>query len=132
MDIVSSLELVDSQQAIVMTYLSQEGQEHLYNQLEEVQISYTKVTEIYESHLTDIISKYLSEVIVYDILFHEIEEQLSMFDQFTGFNGQHGERAAELPVSPLLCFLFNMVMVADVVFVYRQSLLSMSCITSLF
>lgn len=93
---MAALELIDSQQATLMPYLSEDGQDLLYDHLEEIQNSYTDMAEIYQDTITEIASKCLSQVIVYDILFREVEEQL--FNQLSGEASKQGERASELPV----------------------------------
>ena len=80
-----------------MSYLNEQGQELLFDQLDNIQHSYSIMMDSYQRNITEITSKCLSEVIIYDILFSEIEEQLSAFSQLSRFC--KGERASELPVS---------------------------------
>uniref|UniRef100_A0A7M5XE85 Uncharacterized protein n=2 Tax=Clytia hemisphaerica TaxID=252671 RepID=A0A7M5XE85_9CNID len=75
-DLVSTLEHIDSQQSMLMQYLSEEGQEQVYQRLDSVQEIYLNITEKFTDYVTEMASKCFSEMVIHHIVLQELIKQL--------------------------------------------------------
>ena len=73
---MSNLENIDLQQSMLVKYLSEAGQEEIYQQLDAVQETYLRITEHVTEQVTEVVSKCFSEMVIYQIILDTLLEQI--------------------------------------------------------
>jgi hypothetical protein len=79
--LVETLENIDNEQSVLVSRLSEEGQELLFQQLDVVQETYLNLTERFTDYVTEMASKCFSEMVIYQIVLEELLMQIRMCKQ---------------------------------------------------
>ena len=78
-DVISTIEMIDEQQALIMNDISPDGRDKLYNQLDAIQDTYIDAVEKYTSYIEEIAAKCLADLVIYNVLFNEFKNAINLY-----------------------------------------------------